>query len=61
MKCFKNWDTFDDLRYNLHTKKNKTLRSLPPTSNMSHGHVLRSNYVVLNCLNLNPVELIGIQ
>ena len=34
------------------TKKNKTLRSLPPTSNMSHGHVLRSNYVVLNCLNL---------
>ena len=34
------------------TKKNKTLRSLPHTSNMWHGHVLRSNYVVLNCLNL---------
>ena len=52
IKCFKNCDTFDDLRYILYTKKNKTLRSLPPTSNMSHGHVLRSHYVVLNCSNL---------
>ena len=39
------------------------LRSLPPTSNMSHGRALRS-HVVLNCsklistphINLNPVE-----
>ena len=34
------------------TKKNKILGSLPRTSNMSHGHILRSNYVVLNCSNL---------
>ena len=65
--CFKNWDTFDDLRYILYTKKKKTLRSLPPTSNMSYGHVLRSHYVVLNCSNLispdtnfNLAELTGI-
>ena len=63
-KCFKNWDTFDDLHYILYKKKNKTLRSLPPTSNMSHGHVLKSHYVILSYLNLilapdtnlNPVE-----
>ena len=36
----------------LMTKKNKILGSLPPTSNVSHGHILRSNYVVLNCSNL---------
>ena len=38
-------DIFDDLRYNLYTKKNKTILSLPVTSNMSHGHNLRSYYI----------------
>ena len=64
IQCFKNCDTFDDLWYIIYTKKNKTLRFLPPTSNMSHGDVLRSHYVALNCSNLilapdanwNPVE-----
>ena len=51
---FKNCDTFNDLRYILYTKKNKTLRSLPPTSNLSHGHTLRSHYVVFICSNLIP-------
>ena len=54
------------LWYILHWKKNKnkTLSSLPPTSNMSHGHILRSHYFALICSNLisapesylNPVE-----
>ena len=44
--------TFDDLRYILYTKKNKKLRSLPPTSNMSRRDDLRPYYVVLNCSNL---------
>ena len=45
-------------------KKNKTVWSLPPTSNVSHGHILRSLYVDLICsnlistpeYNLNPLE-----
>ena len=44
-------------------KKKKTLRSFPPTSNMSHGHVLKSYYVLSICsnpisatyTNLNPL------
>ena len=64
IKCFKNCDTFNHLRYILYTKKKKTLWFLPPTSNMSQGHILRSHYVVLICsnlisapdTNLNPVE-----
>ena len=40
------------------------LLSLPPTSNMSHRHIIRSNYFVLICSNLisgtkanyNPVK-----
>ena len=44
--------TFDDLLCILHAKKNKNLRPLPPTSNMSRGDDLRSYYVVLNCSNL---------
>ena len=35
-------------------KKPKTLRSLPPTSNLSHGHTLRSHYAVFICSNLIP-------
>ena len=38
IQCFKNFNAFDNVRYILYTKKNKTLKSLPPTSNMSHGH-----------------------
>ena len=45
-------DTFDDLQYILYTKRNKTLLSLPPTTNISHGHILRSHYVILICSNL---------
>ena len=45
-------DTFDDLRYILYTKRNKTLLSLPPTTNIPHGHILRSHYVILTCSNL---------
>ena len=52
VKCFNNCNTFDNLRCILYTKKNKTLRSLPPTSNMSLGHDLRTYYVVLNYSNL---------
>ena len=52
IKYFKNCNKFDDLQYILYTKKNKTLRSLPPTSNMSRGDDLRSYYVNLNCSNL---------
>ena len=33
-----------NLRYFLHTKKNKMLWCLPSTSNMSHGHSRRSYY-----------------
>ena len=60
IKCFKNCDTFDVFRYILYTKKNETSRSLPPTSNMSHGHILRSHYVVLICLNLISVPDINL-
>ena len=64
-----NCNTFDDLRYILYTKKNKMVISLQPTSNMSHGDILRSHYVVLICsslilapdTNLNPVNWVGIQ
>ena len=53
-----------DLRYILITKKNKTLCSLLASSNMSHGHIVRSHYVILIWSNListpdsslNPVE-----
>ena len=45
-------DTFDDLRYILYTKRNKTLSSLPPTTNIPHEHILRSHYVILLCSNL---------
>ena len=52
IKCFKNCDTFGDLRFILYT---------------SHGHILRSHYVAFNCsnlisapdTNLNPVEFDG--
>ena len=57
-------DTFGELWYILYTKKNKTLSSLLPASNMSTWTFLRSHYVVLICsnlisapgTNLNPVE-----
>ena len=52
MPYFNNCNTFDGLLCILYTKKNKTLRSLPPTSNISHGDDLRSYHVVLNCSNL---------
>ena len=52
IKYFNNCNTFDDLRCILHIKKKKTLRSLPPTSNMSHGDDFRTYYVVLNCSNM---------
>ena len=52
IKHFNNCNTFDDLRCIFYTKKNETLRSLPPTSNVSHGDELRSYYVVLNFSNL---------
>ena len=60
----KNCHAFDDLRYVLYTKKNKTVWFLPPTSNMSHGHNLGWLYFDLICsnlisvpeINLNPVE-----
>ena len=55
IKYFNNCSTFGDFRCILYTKKNKTLRSLPPTSNISHGDELRSYYVVLNCSNLISV------
>ena len=45
-KYFKNCYTFDDLPYILFIKRNKTLSSLPPTSNVSHGDDFRSYYVV---------------
>ena len=51
-KCFKNYNTFDDLRYILYTKKNETLWSLLPTFNISREHYLRSHYLVLICSNL---------
>ena len=50
--CLKNCYRFDDLRYILFIKKNKTLSSLPPTSNVSLGDDFRSYYVVRNCSNL---------
>ena len=46
-----NCNTFDDLRYILYTKMNKTLWSLPSTD-MPHGQALRSHYIVLICSNL---------
>ena len=57
-------DTFGELWYILYTKKNKTLSSSLPASNMSTWTFLRSHYVVLICsnlisapgTNLNPVE-----
>ena len=52
IKYLNNCNTFDDLQRILYTKKNKALRSLLPTSNMSHGNELRSYYVTLNCSNL---------
>ena len=59
-----NWYTFNYSRHIFYTKKNKTLWSLPPTSNISHGHFLRSHCVVFIYSNLisapdsdlNPVE-----
>ena len=59
-----NCNTFNNLRYIPYPKKNKKLWSWPPTSNMSHKHILRSHYVVLICsnlisapdTNLNPAE-----
>ena len=61
IKCFTNWNKFDDLKYIFYTNKNKPL---PPTFNMSHGHILRSHYVHLTFsnlistsdTNLHPVE-----
>ena len=52
IKCFKNCDTFGDLRFILYA---------------SHGHILRSHYVAFNCsnlisapdTNLNPVGFGG--
>ena len=42
IKYFNDCNTFDDLPCILYTKKNKTLRFLPPTSNMSRGDDLRT-------------------
>ena len=42
IKYFNNCNTSDDLPCILYTKKNKTLRFLPPTSNMSRGDDLRT-------------------
>ena len=44
--------TFDTLRYRLYTKKNKDLSSLPPTSHVLYGHLLRSHYFVWTCHTL---------
>ena len=51
----KNCGTFDDLRYILYPllqKEEKTLSSLPSTSSMLYGHILRCHYVVSICSNL---------
>ena len=53
-----------NLRYILYIKKNKTVWFLPPISNTSHGHILRSLYFDLISsdmisapeTNSNPVE-----
>ena len=71
IKYFKNCNRFDGVRHILYIntvcfiyiryiKKNKTLRSIPPTSNISHGDDLRSYYVVLNCSNLIPARDINL-
>ena len=52
IKYFKNCDTFDNLWYILYIKKNKTLWCLPSSSNISHGHIHRSHYVILIYSNL---------
>ena len=51
IKCIKNYDKFDDLRYIIYTKK-------WPTFNMSHKHILRSHYFVLIYSNLIPDSFI---
>ena len=51
IKCIKNYDKFDDLRYIIYTKKR-------PTFNMSHRHILRSHYFVLIYSNLIPDSFI---
>lgn len=38
-------ETFDELRYEMYYEKKKSLSELPPSSNMVHGHIRRSEYV----------------
>ena len=38
--------TFDELRYELYRKRNKTLYDLPPTSRSLQGHLERCYYVI---------------
>ena len=47
-----NCKTFDDSRYILYTKQKTPLPSLPPTSRMLHGNLLRCHYFVRTCQNL---------
>ena len=48
--------TFDELRYNIYTSKNKTLTELPPTSSTIRGHLLRCHYFVRVCVTLLDLE-----
>ena len=44
--------TFDELRYELYRKKNKTLYDLPPTSRSLQGHLEWCYYLINESLNL---------
>ena len=48
--------TFDELRYNIYTSKNKTLTELPPTSSTIRGHLLHCHYFVRVCVTLLDLE-----
>ena len=49
-------ETFDELRYQTFLSKNKTLPELSPTSHSIKDHLLRSHYIVNQCLNLMQAE-----
>ena len=49
-------ETFDELRYQTFLSQIKTHSELPPTSHSIQGHLLRSHYIINQCLNLIQAE-----